>query len=206
MSTTTNNRQPAPRSTLTRLVARHPVMTFLMMVYAFGWSTLIAAVSLGLPMLLASSLGAVFGLALPAFLVTAAIGGTAGVRDLLSRSLRWRVSIHWYLLASLGLLLATLLVASVFLGTASLKALLEKWQLFFTMFLPGLLVPLVMTHLFEEASWTGFMQDTLQERHGPLLASIMVVPAFALFHFPLSFLEAPQLTLADASMLVKAPK
>ncbi len=84
----------------------------------------------------------------------------------------------------------------MFLGTAPLGALLDKWQLFFTMFLPGLLVPLVMTHLFEEASWTGFMQDTLQERHGPLLASIMVACAFALFHFPLSFLEAPQITLA----------
>src|SRR3712207_3241816 len=42
-------------------------------------------------MLLASSLAMVLGLALPAFLVTAAMSGKAGVRDLLSRSLRWRV-------------------------------------------------------------------------------------------------------------------
>ena len=40
------------------------------------------------------------------------------------------------------------------------------------------------------------MQDTLQERHRPLLASILVAPAFVLFHFPLAFLEAPQITLA----------
>jgi hypothetical protein len=40
------------------------------------------------------------------------------------------------------------------------------------------------------------MQDTLQDRRGPLLASILVAPAFALLHLPLIFLEAPRITLA----------
>ncbi len=84
----------------------------------------------------------------------------------------------------------------MFFGVAPLEALARKWPLFFTMFLPGMLVPLVITHLFEEAGWTGFMQDTLQERRGPLVASIMVAPAFVLFHLPLSFLEAPRITFA----------
>jgi membrane protease YdiL (CAAX protease family) len=197
MSTATQNQQTSNSSSLGPLVARHPVVAFLIMVYAFGWTILIAAAGyFGLPMLLSSSLAMVFGLALPAFLVAAATSGKAGVRDLLARCLRWRVGIGWYLLASLGLLFATLLVASVFLGVAPLEALVEKWPLFFTMFLPGILIPLVITHLAEEAGWTGFMQDTLQERRGPLLASILVAPAFVLFHFPLTFLEAPRITLA----------
>jgi len=196
MSVVTHDQQPAPHSPLGRRVARHPVAAFLVMVYALGWSTLLAADYLGLPMLLVSSLGVVSGLALPAFLVTAATGGKAGVRDLLGRCLRWRVGIGWYLLASLGLLTATLLVASAFPGVAPFQALAQKWSLFFTMFLPGILIPLVITHLFEEAGWTGFMQDTLQKRRGPLLASILVAPAFVLFHLPLSFLEAPRITLA----------
>ena len=200
MSTATENQQPTTHSTLRRLVARHPVAAFLIMVYAIGWSTLMATAGyLGWPMLLASSLAMVLGLALPAFFVTAAMSGKPGVRDLLRRIFRWQVGIHWYLLASFGLLLATLLVATVFLGMAPLEALAQKWQLFFTMFLPSLLIPLVMTHLGEETGWTGFMQETLQQRHGPLLASIMVAAAFALFHFPLSFLEAPQITLAVAA-------
>jgi uncharacterized protein len=118
------------------------------------------------------------------------------VRDLLSRCFRWRVGIGWYLIALPGLLLATLLLASVFLGTAPLEALLEKWPLFLTMFLPALLTPFVLTQLAEETGWTGFMQDTLQERHGPLLARLMVAPLFALFHLPFPFIEAPQITLA----------
>ena len=95
MSTASQNQQAPNSSSLRALVARHPVVAFLIMVYAFGWSTLIAAAGyFGLPMLLSSSLAMVLGLALPAFLVTAAMSGKAGVRDLLSRSLRWRVGIH----------------------------------------------------------------------------------------------------------------
>jgi membrane protease YdiL (CAAX protease family) len=45
-----------------------------------------------------------------------------------------------------------------------------------------LLLAFVLIQIFEETAWTGFVQDTLQERHGPLLASIMVAPVFALFH------------------------
>jgi membrane protease YdiL (CAAX protease family) len=196
VSTPTENSQPAPHSALRRLVTRHPVATFLIMVYAFGWATLISADYAGLPFLLVSSLGVVFGLALPAYLVTAATSGKTGVRDLLGRSLKWRVGVGWYLLAFLGLPFVTLLIAIVFLGAAPPEALARNWPLFFVMFLPGILVPFVITHLFEEVGWTGFMQDALQDRHGSLLASVMVAPAFVLFHLPLSFLEAPQVTLA----------
>jgi uncharacterized protein len=54
------------------------------------------------------------------------------------------------------------------------------------------LVPFVFIQMFEEAGWTGFLQSTLQERHGPLLASIMVAPAFALMHLPLLLLDVPR--------------
>jgi CAAX protease family protein len=204
MSAATQNRQPAPSSTLGRLVARHPVVAFLIMAYAFGWPILLAGHYLGMPIQLASSLLAVFGLALPAFVVTAATGGKAGVRDLLRQCLRWRVGIRWYLLALLGLPAGTLLVASAFLGSAPLQALVEKWPLFFTMFLPSLLVAFLLIQLFEETGWTGFMQDTLQERHGPLLASIVVAPFFVLIHLPLVLLEASQITSALFQVAVQA--
>ena len=197
MPAATENRQtPSSSSSLRGVAVRHPVVAFLVMVYTLGWSTLVAANYLGLPFLLSSSLLTLVGLALPAFLVTAATSGERGARDLLSRCLRWRIGIGWYLLAVPGLLLATLLVASVFLGGAPLEALTQKWPLLFTMFLPALLVPFVLTHLSEEAGWAGFMQDTLQERHGPLRASLIVAPAFALFHLPFPFLEAPRVSLA----------
>jgi len=132
-------------------------------------------------------LATVLGLALPAFLVTAATGGKEGARDLLGRLLRWRVGIHWYLITLFGLPVAMLLASIPFLGVAPLEALTQKRGLLFTVFLPGVIVPFLHTNLWEEAGWTGYLQATLQERRGPLLASVMVAPVFALFHLPAYF-------------------
>ena len=198
-------RQPPPaRSPLARLVARRPVLAFLVMAYAIAWTIQLATFQFGLSFRLGSSLGVIFGLALPAFLVIAATSGKAGVLDLLGRALRWRVGARWYIIALLGLPVTTLLVASVFLGVAPLQTLVEKWPLFFTIFVPELLLAFVLIQIFEQTAWTGFVQDTLQERHGPLLASIMVAPVFALFHLMSNLLEAPQALIALVQLAVQA--
>jgi membrane protease YdiL (CAAX protease family) len=186
-----------------RLVARRPVASFLVMLYAIVWTVFLPVVLqarglLALPIDLSEGLAfnavlaiaSILGIALPAFLVTAATGGKAGVRELLRRCLRWRVGVHWYLIALLGFLAAMLLVASVFLGLAPLEALVEKWPLLFALFLPEVLFPFLFIQIFEEAAWTGFMQHTLQERRGPLLASILVAPAFVLQHLPIILMDA----------------
>jgi membrane protease YdiL (CAAX protease family) len=180
------------------------VVAFLVMAYALAWTIQLAAFQFGLSFRVGSSIGVIFGLALPAFLVTAVISGKAGVLDLLGRVFRWRVGVRWYLIALLGLPVTTLLVASAFLGLTPLQALLEKWPLFFTVFVPELLLAVVLIQIFEETAWTGFVQDTLQERHGPLLAGIMVAPAFALFHLMSNLLEAPQILLALVQLAVQA--
>jgi uncharacterized protein len=72
-------------------------------------------------------------------------------------------------------------------GAAPLGALARNWGLLFSAFLPGVVVPFLHTNLWEELGWTGFLQSTLQERRGPLLASLIVVPFFALFHLPARF-------------------
>ena len=203
MPTATEDRQPIPRSPLWRLVARHPVAAFLVMLYAITWTVFLPVVLQGrgllaLPVDLSGGLAfnallaiaSILGVALPAFLVTAATGGRAGVRELLSRCLRWRVGIGWYLTALFGLLVATVLVGSVFLGPAPLGTLAEKWALLFTLFLPEVLLPFVFIQVFEEAGWTGFLQHTLQERRGPLLASVLVAPAFVLQHLPILLMDA----------------
>lgn len=100
--------------------------------------------------------------------------------------------------------MATLLVASAFLGMAPLQTLVQKWPLLFTIFLPELLMAVVLIQIFKETAWTGFMQDTLQERHGPLLASIMVAPVFALFHLMSNILEAGQVIIVLVQVAVQA--
>jgi membrane protease YdiL (CAAX protease family) len=194
----TADKQNTTAQGLRGLVARHPATAFLVMVFGFGWTGLIpillsengfGVLPIELPLTVVQTLVTVMGLAVPAFLVTAATGGKEGVRDLLSRMLRWRVGVHWYLIALFGLPAATLLAAIPFLGVAPLEALAQNWGLLFTVFLPGVILPFLHTNLWEELGWTGYLQSTLQERRGPLLASILVAPVFALFHLPAFFVS-----------------
>jgi len=189
MSAPPATRRPAPRSALSRLVARHPVAAFLVMAYT-------AICLVALPPVRAhtdilpfdkpfwESLSSIFGVALPAFLVVAAVHGRAGVRDLARRSFRWRVGLRWYLVALFGVPVATVLCASVIFGLAPLNALVEKWQLLFTVVLPQLLLSIMFFNLAEEIGFMGFLQASFQDSHGPLKASLIVTVPFALWHLP----------------------
>jgi membrane protease YdiL (CAAX protease family) len=175
-------------------VAQHPVAAFLVMVYAVNCAVALVPLLTRrdiLPFNLApyDSLGHIFGVALPAFIVVAAMHGRAGVRDLARRSLRWRVGVRWYLIALLGVPVATVLCASVIFGLAPLNALVEKWRLLLTVVLPQLVLLILFFNFAEEVGWTGFLQARLQERHGPLKASVIVTLPFALYHLPAWMVE-----------------
>src|SRR5262245_22668073 len=116
-----------PTSSLRRLIARHPVAAFLVMVYAI---TIIFAllrtrgdIPLPFDLSLWASLEHLFDCALPAFVVVAALKGRAGVRDFVRRSFKWRVAVRWYFVALLGLPVATVLCASAIFGRAPLQTL-----------------------------------------------------------------------------------
>jgi membrane protease YdiL (CAAX protease family) len=171
------------------VIARHPVAAFLVMVYAIN-------IAVALPPILTRRdllpfdqapydwLGHIVGSAVPAFLVTAAALGRAGVLDLARRCLRWRVGLRWYVLALLGMPIAAILTASAFFGTAPVNALADKWPLLFTVVLPHLLLIIVFSNVAEEIGWTGFLFARLQDRYGALKASAIVTVPFALFHLP----------------------
>jgi membrane protease YdiL (CAAX protease family) len=191
MSTPAAIQQPAHPSTLTRLVARHPVATFLIMAYTV--SIAIAFVRLRTNgdidqspsyQYLVGFLEHLFSVALPAFLVVAALHGKDGVRDLARRSLRWRVGARWYLMALLGLPIAAVLCASVIYGVSPLNALVDNWQLLFTLILPSLLIRIVFLNTIEEIGWLGFLQARLQDEYGPWKACLLVEIPFALWHLP----------------------
>ena len=122
-ATTPAPRHPTahPLGSMGSFISRHPVATFLVAAYAIFWASWAPVLFLGAPPRLFSALGAVLGLALPAFLVTAATNGKAGVRDLVRRTLRWRVGIGSYLLAALAIPVVALSLAPIFVGRAPLR-------------------------------------------------------------------------------------
>ena len=162
MSTRPMTQQLPPHSALRRLVARHPVAAFLVMVYAVNIAVELPPVLTRpdiLPFALRPDalLGHIFGCALPAFLVVAALHGWAGVRDLARRCLRWRVGPQWYLIALFGVPIGALLCASALFGLAPLHQLQDKWPLLFTVVVPQLLLFVVFSNVAEEIGWTGFL-------------------------------------------------
>lgn len=189
MSASTATQQSAASSALRRLVARYPVAAFLIMAYTITPAFLLQTIwrpadILPLGLSLWDSFGTIFGVALPAFLVMAAIHGRAGIRDLACRSLRWHVHPHWYFIALFGLPAGVLLCASLIYGLAPSVALVDKRSLLFSLLLPDLLIRFVLLNLPEEIGFMGFLQARLQDRYGPLKAVALVEIPFALWHIP----------------------
>jgi CAAX protease family protein len=190
MSTPTAIQQSHSPSTLKRLVARHPVAAFLIMAYTISFA--IAAVRLQTNGDIQSPsyqyfvgfLEHLFSVALPAFLVVAALHGKDGVRDLARRSLKWRVGARWYLIVLLGIPVASIVCASVIYGVAPLNALVDNRQLLFTLILPSLLIRIIFLNTIEEIGWLGFLQARLQDEYGPWKACLLVEIPFALWHLP----------------------
>jgi hypothetical protein len=125
-----------------------------------------------------------FGPAIAAFVVTAAIYGRAGVRDLAGRTFRPRTSARWYLiglglplgLASVGIF-ASLLVG----GFRSPEfSPLVPW----TLLVPFLLYVIIFNGFAEEPGWRGFALPHLQARHSADRASWILGPVWGLWHLP----------------------
>src|SRR5204862_2154516 len=102
------------------------------------------------------------------------VHGRGGLRDLLSRGLRWRVGARGYATA---LLTAPLLVTATLFGLSRISS----------EFLPGIVIAsnktqlmlfaivwgLIGGGLLEELGWTGFAVPTLRRHHGPFATGLI---------------------------------
>ena len=199
MSTITTT-SPNATSPLTRLIRSHPLIAFFVIAFAGSWIGFLPAIltqnGLGLlpytfpalgPIPAAyyfTALASILGPTLASLTVTAVTGGSAGLRQLLRRYALWRVGLRWYLLVLVGVLLLQLACSAVFLGTAPLTTFIQQWPLYFTIFLPNVLIIGVAAQLWEEGGWSGFAIPRLQQRFGAWRAVLIFGPLWALFHFP----------------------
>ncbi|MGH8959538.1 MAG: CPBP family intramembrane glutamic endopeptidase [Acidimicrobiia bacterium] len=173
---------------MTRWIGRHPVAAFLIMVYVITTATSLSPALTRRDLLPYGQapydlLAHLVGTAIPAFIVTAAYGGAAGVRDLVGRCLRWRVGVGWYLLALFGPAFLTLGLAAALEGSV-LNALGDNWLQLLSVALPSLAFAFVFSNFFEEIGWTGFLFNHVQGRYPPMRAAALVAVPFALAHVP----------------------
>lgn len=157
------------------MVRKFPLIAYFVLAYALTWW--VYPLLRFNPMI---GLLGLFGPAIAAIVVTALTEGRPGVRALLSRVVRWRVPVPWYVVA-LGLPAALALLA------ASLSAWLGSAVLEFGR-LSAIDLVLVVLVLGEELGWRGYALPRLLERFSPLVAGLILGVIWALWHLPTFFI------------------
>ena len=181
-------------STIKAFIRKHPVLTYYALVFAISWGGILLIVGGpgGIPgsseqveTLMPLVLVALFaGPSVAGLLATGLVSGRVGLRELLSRLLRWRVRAHWYAAA---LLPAPFLVTTVLLALSLLSP----------EFIPGIVttdnkVALLMFGigwgllgggLLEELGWTGFAVPRLRLRYTAFTTALIVGLLHGTWHF-----------------------
>ena len=179
---------------LLRVIARQPVLAF--MVIGLGAGFLTAAIRpiadadvlpYGLP--LHGVLGGAFGVGLGAFVVTGALSGRDGVVDLARRSVRWQVSVRWYLVALFTVPVGATLISLAIYGPRALASPAGGWPRALAEVAAVFLLQLVLFQLAEEVGFTGFLQHHWQDRYHPMKLTLYVALLWALWHLPDHFAE-----------------
>jgi membrane protease YdiL (CAAX protease family) len=189
------NASAQPASTQRGLLARHPLISFFIMAYAFSWIAwspwVLSEEGVGLlPFELSgatsgllNAVAILLGPTLSGFIMTGITEGRAGVRRLLRRIVLWRVGLRWYLFALIGIpvvmALGTVILPG---GLASIRSLGLGYVLSYLSVFP--LVIVLGGPLFEEPGWRGFALPRLQPLHGPLVGTLILGLLWALWHLP----------------------
>jgi membrane protease YdiL (CAAX protease family) len=140
----------------------------------------------------AASFGIVAVLFATVLYVTAVTEGRDGLRTLLRRMTRWRVHPGWWVLA-VGVLPAATVALAVVLGdrarTPDAGTIAGE--------IGSLCYAFVAVNIWEEASWTAFLQTRLERRFRFLPAAALAALPFAAVHLPLRVITRESTTVAS---------
>jgi hypothetical protein len=117
------------------------------------------------------------------------LSGRAGVADLVRRSVRWRVSVRWYLIAPLPVPVGATLISLAIYGPGALAAPAGGWPRAFAEVAAVFVLQLVLFQLAEKIGFTGFLQHHWQDRYNPLKLTLYVALLWAVWHVPDHFAE-----------------
>ena len=177
-------------------IQKRQVLTFSALTFAISWGGMLMAVSLGgIPtneeqsaiLLVFSYIAMLIGPSLGGLLLTGAIDGKAGFRELGSRLSKWRVGVRWYAIA---LLVAPLLIVATLLALSRVSPDFlprlyteeDKAFLFQFSFVAG-----IMVGIFEELGWTGFALPKVRLHFSTLKSGIIIGLLYAVWNFPVVF-------------------
>jgi len=177
-------------------VRKHAVATFFVLAYAFTWSWWIPMVVRGQvvqPGQLPTHFPGLLGPAFAALVVTSVSDGTPGIRDLLSKLVRWHIG-GWLAFALLSPIALWLLAAVVLAVQGTAIPSLSDFGVFpgipATTFVVVFLAEFLINGYGEETGWRGFALSRLQRRHSALAATLILAPLWAGWHLPMFWANA----------------
>ena len=142
---------------------------------------------------------------LTAFALTARRAGSAGVRALLWRALRWRVNPAWYAVAILAPFALMVAAIGLHIALGGRPPAFPAPTLWPFVLLNYAAVIVLGGALGEEFGWRGYALPLLQARLGALVAGIAVGAVWGLWHLPLFLVGGtPQHSLPFGIYLVQA--
>ncbi len=182
MASATVPDRPSRSTPVAGLARSHPVPAFFVLTYLLSWVYWLIVLGIMGRDTLAWFVPGAFGPPLAALLVTGLVEGREGIRAFLRRWVLWRVGARWYVLALVGLPALGLVVGLPFRDGTERFA---EWS-------PSLVVTYLATLSFlvvlgggqEEPGWRGFALPRMQERMGPLGASVVLGVLWGLWHLP----------------------
>ena len=177
---------PVAAGALRRRIASRPVAAFVIIAIGLTWAAQILSILI-LGNVVPGLLAELLVLLGTAVLVSAAVGGRAGVRHLLRGVVHWRVQAGWYAVALVAVPVLTLLIAA---ATATFHPPDQGWaELMGNYLFNAVVFGAVLANVWEELAWTAVVQRRLMLRRGLLLGSLLTAIPFALIHLPLAFAE-----------------
>lgn len=174
-------------------IKRHPVVLFFILAYGIAWLFWMLRAYFNEGNGLLTWIGG-FSPAISAVLVLLITEGRGGVQAILSKLFVWRVPVGWYLVAILTPLVMVLLAVpfQVILGNADLPGMNLQSIIQLIPAIILLLGLIISFGLFmsagEELGWRGFALPRLQDKLGPLWASVVLGGLWGIWHLPLFFL------------------
>lgn len=176
---------------ISAFIKRYPVLTYFALTFAISWGAILVMIAInGMPATMAEAnaqlpvaiVTFLLGPSISGLIMTGLVNGKKGFRELLSRLLKWRVSIWWYAFA-------------IFSGPVVLLAVPLFLSLFSPVFLPEIFsspnkAPLlilgalsgIIVGICEELGWTGFAIPRLRKRYSVLATGLIVGVIWGAWH------------------------
>ncbi len=124
-------------------------------------------------------------------IIAASVSGRSGLHEFLSRLIRWRVAVRWYVVGFATPVLTCFLAAAI-IGCFARVGQVSGFSIEKLRELPErFLFILLFVGLGEEPGWRGFALPQLQTKYSPLMASLILASVWAVWHLPLFGNEFP---------------